>query len=137
MVFYFIFFFRITFICCPLPLILTLLAGVAGCGAGGALLGDQTPARPTARIRGGIANGTCDVLALAIAHLAMALAQLAGGEEAHGGGAAALQDLCLGVAMRVAVLPMPVHHLVDALRHRNVAEGALLRCAVLLRLLIP
>lgn len=116
-----------------------MLAGVAGCGAGGALLGDQTPPLPTARIRSGVAHGTGDVLALTVAHLPVALAQLSGREEAHGGGAAALQYLRLGVAMRVAVLPVSVHHLVDALSDRYVTEGALLWSVVplLLRLLIP
>lgn len=78
-------------------------------------------------IAGGVAGGAGNVLALGVAIVAIAFLQLAGGEEAHGGGAAALQHLRLVIMVREAALPMAIHHLVDALRHSGIGQCTLAR----------
>lgn len=99
-----------------------MLARIAGSGARSTRFTLEGVSSAAIGIAGGIAGGTGNVQALGITIVAITLVQLAGGKEAHRGGAAALQHLRLGVAMRIAAFPMTEHHLVDALRHRRIAQ---------------
>jgi len=99
-----------------------LLAGIAGRSASCALFRWQIPSRPTSWIGGGIAGGTDDILAIGITEFTMALGHHATGIESHCGGAAPLYELRLGVLIGEAVLPMSVHHPVDAMCDRCVVQ---------------